>query len=70
MYVPAVVWEPYALAVIFGIVVSTAFYFVVMWPQAERRRSQSGYVAVLTPEGASAATPRPESESPEPAGAR
>jgi hypothetical protein len=35
MYVPAVVWEPYALAVIFGIVVSTAFYFVVMWPQVE-----------------------------------
>jgi hypothetical protein len=35
MYVPAVVWEPYALAVIFGIVVSTAIYFVVMWPQVE-----------------------------------
>ena len=35
MYVPAVVWEPYALAVVFGIVVSAAIYFVVMWPQVE-----------------------------------
>jgi len=30
-----VVWEPYALAVIFGIVVSAAIYFIVMWPQVE-----------------------------------
>ena len=29
------VWEPYALAVIFGIVVSAAIYFIVMWPQVE-----------------------------------
>jgi hypothetical protein len=24
---------------------------IVMWPQAERRRAQSGYVAVLEPQG-------------------
>lgn len=29
------VWEPYALAVAFGVVVSAAIYFVVMWPQVE-----------------------------------
>lgn len=29
------VWEPYALAVVFGLVVSAAIYFVVMWPQVE-----------------------------------
>jgi len=29
------VWEPYALAVIFGLVVSIAIYFVVMWPSVE-----------------------------------
>lgn len=29
------VWEPYALAVIFGLVVSAAIYFVVMWPAVE-----------------------------------
>ena len=29
------VWEPYALAVAFGLVVSAAIYFVVMWPQVE-----------------------------------
>lgn len=29
------VWEPYALAVFFGLVVSTAIYLVVMWPQVE-----------------------------------
>lgn len=26
------VWEPYALAVIFGLVVSVAIYFVLLWP--------------------------------------
>jgi hypothetical protein len=35
MYGPAVVWEPYALAVLFGLAVSAAIYFVVMWPQVE-----------------------------------
>ena len=29
------VWEPYALAVVFGLVVSAAIYFVVMWPAVE-----------------------------------
>jgi hypothetical protein len=28
-------WQPYALAVVFGLVVSAAIYFVVMWPQVE-----------------------------------
>ena len=29
------VWEPYALAIVFGLVVSAAIYFVIMWPQVE-----------------------------------
>jgi hypothetical protein len=29
------VWEPYALAVVFGLIVSAAIYFVIMWPQVE-----------------------------------
>jgi hypothetical protein len=29
------VWEPYALAVVFGLAVSAAIYFVIMWPQVE-----------------------------------
>jgi len=35
MYGSPVVWEPYALAVVLGLVVSAAIYFVVMWPQVE-----------------------------------
>ncbi len=27
------VWEPYALAVVFGLIVSGTIYFIVMWPQ-------------------------------------
>ena len=27
------VWEPFALAVIFGLLISAGLYFVVMWPQ-------------------------------------
>jgi len=29
------VWEPYALAVAFGLAVSAGIYFVVMWPRVE-----------------------------------
>ena len=29
------VWEPYALAIVFGLVVSAVIYFVIMWPQVE-----------------------------------
>lgn len=27
------VWEPFALAVVFGLLISAGLYFVVMWPQ-------------------------------------
>jgi len=30
-----VVWEPFVLAVVMGLVVSAIIYFVVMWPQVE-----------------------------------
>jgi cytochrome c-type biogenesis protein CcmF len=42
---------------------------VVMWPQAERRRAQSGYVAVLAPDGAGGTAPA-EPAAPEPVVAR
>ncbi|MBZ0232398.1 MAG: hypothetical protein K8M05_08600 [Deltaproteobacteria bacterium] len=29
------VWEPFALAILFGLLVSAAIYFIVMWPQVE-----------------------------------
>ena len=30
-----VVWEPFALAILFGLLVSAAIYFIVMWPSVE-----------------------------------
>lgn len=27
------VWEPFALAVLFGLLISAGIYFIVMWPQ-------------------------------------
>jgi hypothetical protein len=30
-----VVWEPFALAILMGLLVSAAIYFIVMWPQVE-----------------------------------
>ncbi|HUQ07224.1 MAG TPA: hypothetical protein VM261_32255 [Kofleriaceae bacterium] len=29
------VWEPFALAIFFGLLVSAAIYFIVMWPMVE-----------------------------------
>lgn len=29
------VWEPFALAVFFGLIVSGAIYFVFVWPRVE-----------------------------------
>jgi hypothetical protein len=29
------IWEPFLLAVAFGVVVSAAIYFVVIWPAVE-----------------------------------
>lgn len=29
------IWEPFLLAVAFGVVVSAGIYFAVMWPQVE-----------------------------------
>lgn len=27
------VWEPFALAVLFGLLISAGIYFIIMWPQ-------------------------------------
>ena len=29
------VWEPFALAILFGLVVSGAIYFIFLWPAVE-----------------------------------
>src|SRR5688500_4536195 len=47
-----IAFNPLVLWVWVGGFVMAIGGLVVMWPQAERRRSQSGYVAVLVPEGA------------------
>jgi hypothetical protein len=57
--VPAVVWEPYALAVVFGLVVSAAIYFVVMWPQSEPDEEELGPVAVAPPASEPETEPAP-----------
>jgi hypothetical protein len=37
-----VVWEPFALAILFGLLVSAAIYFIVMWPQVEPDDEDAG----------------------------
>lgn len=34
-YPSGMVWEPFALAVVMGLLVSAAIYFILMWPQVE-----------------------------------
>lgn len=46
------VWEPFALAVVFGLVVSAGLYFIVMWPQVEPDDDE-----VVADEGRSPAAP-------------
>ena len=29
------IWEPYALAAVFGLVISAVIYFVFVWPKVE-----------------------------------
>lgn len=29
------IWEPFVLAVVFGLVVSAGIYFIFLWPQRE-----------------------------------
>ena len=36
------IWEPFLLAVAFGVVVSAAIYFVVMWPAVEPPTDDEG----------------------------
>lgn len=38
----AVVWEPFALAIVFGLLVSAAIYFIVMWPQVAPDEDEDG----------------------------
>ena len=39
------VWEPFALAVMMGLLVSAAIYFIVMWPQVEPDDEADGTTA-------------------------
>lgn len=47
---PVVVWEPFALAILFGLLVSAAIYFIVMWPQVEPDDDAEPVGAVAEPE--------------------
>lgn len=39
------VWEPFALAILMGLLVSAAIYFIVMWPQVEPRDPEDAAAA-------------------------
>jgi hypothetical protein len=58
-----VIWEPFALAVVFGLVVSAGLYFVLMWPSVEDRlEDDPDEPGATTP----APAPLPDSPSPSP----
>ena len=33
--IAAVIWEPFVLAIVLGLVISAGLYFAYMWPQVE-----------------------------------
>lgn len=64
------VWEPFALAVIFGLLISAGLYFVVMWPQVAPDDDAPDEVAAPAPatdEAAPAAATPPARATSEPA---
>lgn len=57
------VWEPFALAVIMGLLVSAAIYFIVMWPQVEPLDPEDlPAAAVVVPASTAAASDDDEDE--------
>jgi hypothetical protein len=46
------VWEPFLLAIFFGLLVSAGIYFAVLWPQVEPLDEEE--LAALGPSGAAA----------------
>ncbi len=60
-----IAFNPLVWWVWFGAAVMTIGGLIVMWPQAERRRVQSGYVAELRP--TATGTPAAGGSLPEPA---
>jgi cytochrome c-type biogenesis protein CcmF len=61
-----ITFNPLVEWVWYGGIIMAIGGLIVMWPQAERRRTQSGYAAVLAP-GTSVGGPLPPSRRPEPA---
>lgn len=60
------IWEPFALAIVFGLVVSAGLYFVIMWPSVEDRLEDDD----AEPQATTAAPlPLPDSPSPSPSAA-
>lgn len=51
------VWEPFALAVLFGLLISAGIYFIVMWPQVAP--DDDDVPAPPAPEPAAPAEPEP-----------
>jgi hypothetical protein len=58
-----VVWEPFLLAIGFGVAVSAAIYFAILWPQVEPLDDDEE--ASLPPEAADAATDTGDGKAPE-----
>lgn len=50
------VWEPFVLAIVMGLAVSAALYFIVLWPQVE---PDDGSIDAIAPETA----PGPDDEA-------
>jgi hypothetical protein len=56
-----VIWEPFLLAVVLGLVVSAGLYFAYLWPSVEPLEEEPAHA----PPGAA---PEPAPAGPEPAG--
>lgn len=57
------VWEPFAIAIVFGLIVSAGLYFIVMWPQVEPDEDDDEPVA----DAPSPPAPVPAPDQPRPA---
>lgn len=58
------VWEPFALAVLFGLLISAGIYFVVMWPQVAPDDDAPDDVAVVPAPAAAAIAVEPTETAP------
>ncbi|MCX5741166.1 MAG: hypothetical protein NT062_01565 [Proteobacteria bacterium] len=66
-YARAVIWEPFVLALVLGLLVSAGLYFAYMWPDVELADDGALSAAPTAPTPAVATTPvEPEPDPPSP----